>query len=242
MSFNFKAMKIFKFASIGFLIGFLISQFTFKASAQDDEKTRAFKVDNFSKISLDGGYKVFLKQGEKTALKVKVSDEDAFDYIDVSSDFSELKVSMKRNYINFDRLTLYITVAELKELRIQGGVKLETTGYIEADDLDVKVEGGAKIEMKVKIGDLKVVGEGGVLFDFEGVANNLDARVSGAGHVDASDLKAKTVTFDIEGVGTGSVYATDELWAHIQGVGKIKYSGQPKVHKTIEGIGTISDD
>ena len=81
-----------------------------------------------------------------------------------------------------------------------------------------------------------------MLFDFQGEAKSLDAHVSGAGHIDASELKVKEASFKIEGVGTGSVYATDELWATISGVGKLKYYGNPKVHKNIEGIGTVSKD
>jgi hypothetical protein len=235
-------MRILKFASIGFILGFLIPQCTLKVSGQDEENTRNYKVESFSRIYLEGGYRVYIKQGDVPALKVKVSDVEAFDYFDIKSNDSELKVSMKKNYFNFDRLTLYITVNKLDEIWIKGGVKLETLGHIDADDLEIKVEGGAKVAMDVKAGKLKTVGEGGVLFDLEGLADKLEARVSGAGHVDATGLKAKTVDFTIEGVGTGSVYATDELWAHIQGVGKIKYRGQPQVHKSIDGIGTVSND
>jgi hypothetical protein len=235
-------MKILKFASIGFILGFLIPQCTFKASGQEDENTRNYKVSQFSKIYLQGGYKVYIKQGDVPALKVKVSDSEVFDYFDISSEDSELRVSMKKNHINFDHLTLYITIANLEKIKIEGGVKLETLGYINTDRFEIKVEGGAKIDMNLKAKEIKAVGEGGVLFDFEGIADKLEARISGAGHVDASELKAKNVTFTIEGVGTGSVYATDELWAQIEGVGKIKYRGEPRVHQNIDGIGLVSNN
>ena len=235
-------MKILRFVSIGFLIGFLLAQCSFTSSAQRYNNSREYDVENFTRIHLEGGYKVFLKQGDSPELVIEASDDDVFDYYDVESGFSELRVTMKEKHFHFERLTLYVTFTELEEIHIEGGVKLETTGYIEVEDLGLKVEGGAKIEMNMKARNIKAVGEGGMLFDFEGVAESLDAKVSGAGHLDASELEAKEVSFSIEGVGAGSVYATDELWATIEGVGKIKYRGDPRVHKNVEGIGSISRD
>lgn len=235
-------MKIIKYASIGFLLGFLLSLITFKASAQDQKYSRNYNVNNFSEIYLEGAYKVYLKQGEEPALKVSAPNEEVFDYYDISSDQSELHVTMKDRYIHFTKLTLYITVKNLDKIHIEGGVKLGTSGYIHVNDLDVHVEGGANIEMRVKGGALSATGEGGVLFRFIGTADNLVAKLSGAGHLDAGELKTKNVTVKIEGVGTGSVYATDELWTEIDGLGKISYRGDPQVHRTIEGIGAVSHD
>jgi len=70
----------------------------------------------------------------------------------------------------------------------------------------------------------------------------MDASISGAGHLDAIDLKTKKSNVKIEGVGAGSVYATDFLNATISGVGKILYKGNPQVSKNIEGIGFVSKD
>ncbi|NOY95122.1 MAG: DUF2807 domain-containing protein [Chlorobi bacterium] len=236
-------MKFLRFTSLGFILGFLITQFSFKASAHDDGwSTRTYEIAGFTKLHLEGGYRVYLIQGSQPSLKVKASDEDAFDYLKVDNDAESLRLSISKSRYNFDRLTLYITFTTLEELSIEGGVRLETNGYIDVGDLDIYVEGGAKLEIEMKANHVKAVGVGGVFFEFEGVAESLDAKMSGAGHLDASELKAKNVSFRIEGVGTGSVYATDELHADIEGVGKIKYRGNPKVYKNIDGIGVISGD
>ena len=96
--------------------------------------------------------------------------------------------------------------------------------------------------MNLKADHVKVIGEGGVKFEFDGIANELDASISGAGHLDAIDLKTKKTDFKIEGVGTGCVYATEILNANISGVGKIRYKGDPQVYKKVEGIGLVSRD
>jgi hypothetical protein len=151
-----------------------------------------------------------------------------------------LKITKK--HFDFDELVLYITFKDLDKLVVEGGISLETKGYIELKDFDLHVEGGACIEMNMKANKMKVEGQGGVKFEFNGVADELDASISGAGYFDAIDLKTRKTDFKIEGFGAGSVYVTDELNATINGVGKIRYKGDPKVNKNIGGIGLVSND
>ena len=94
----------------------------------------------------------------------------------------------------------------------------------------------------MKARDVEVIGEGGVLITLNGVADELSVKLSGAGHVDADELKADDVKVKIEGVGTGSVYATKKLYTEIDGVGKVWYKGNPEVTKDIEGLGSVSNN
>ena len=234
-------MKTLRFSTLFLVFGLVSLSLFANSSRWDDDETRTYEVSNFDRIHLEGGYIVILEQADKPGLKIK-TDEDAFRYIDVDSDNGSLSLRITKKHFDFERLELYIQFTDLKELHVEGGIKLETKGYLNLNDLDIHVEGGAKIEMEMKANHVDVLGEGGVSFDFEGVANSLDARISGAGHLDADDFKVKDVVFEIEGVGAGSVYATETLKAIIEGVGKIKYKGHPKVEKHIGGIGFVSED
>jgi len=233
-------MKSFRILLFVFLSGLTISP-ACAASEWDDDEVRTYKVSDFNKIHLEGSYRIIIEQSDKPGLKVR-ADEEAFKYIDVDSDDELLNLEITKDHFDFERVELYITVKDLTKLHIEGGARLETKGYLDLDNFYVHVEGGAKVEMEMKVNELTVVGEGGVIFTFEGVANHMDARISGAGHLDAEMLKTKNVDIEIEGVGTGTVYATDKLKASIEGVGKIKYKGNPEVDKHIEGIGFISND
>ncbi len=224
------------------LLVFLTQSCILSASPEwNDDGARTYDIANFERIVLEGGYKVILVQSDQPGLRIK-ADEKLHEYIQVDSDGHTLSVTLRERHLNFEGVTLYIEFVDLQELRIEGGVKLETRGYVDMKDFYLRVEGGAKIEMEMKVDHLKVVGEGGVSFDFRGVAKTMDARISGAGHLDADDLKTQEVTIEIEGVGGGSVYATDFLKAKIEGVGKIRYKGNPKVEKTIEGLGFVSPE
>ena len=239
-------MQLLRFTSLIFALGLMVSQLFaapvfFKNLSSDKVDTRTYDVRPFRKIHLEGAYKVILEQGANPGLRIK-TDEDNFDFIDVDSNEETLNLKIIRKHFNLDELTLYITFTDIEKIDIEGGLNLETKGYIELKDFYLHVEGGASIELNIKANRVKVIGEGGVKFELDGIAGELDASISGAGYIDASDLKTKKTDIKVEGVGGGSVYATEELNATIQGVGKIKYKGDPKVYKNIEGVGLVSQD
>ena len=210
-------------------------------TAWDDSDTRTYQVSTFTKIHLEGAFKVVLEQGNECGLRIK-TDEDNFKYIDVHSDASSLSLKITKKHFDFDELILYVTFKDLQELEMQGGISLDTKGYIELTDFYLHVEGGANVELNLKANRFKVLGEGGVKLEFDGIVDDFTATLSGAGYLDAIDLKTKRCDLKIEGVGTGSVYATETLNATISGVGKIRYKGDPQVYKKIEGVGTVSRD
>ena len=49
-------------------------------SCDEDWETKTYELGDFTEIYLEGGYKVFLTQGEKNSVKVKTDDDDVFEY------------------------------------------------------------------------------------------------------------------------------------------------------------------
>ncbi|WP_297086145.1 head GIN domain-containing protein [uncultured Draconibacterium sp.] len=218
--------------------------FTLQLTAQDDSNwdSKAYSVRNFTSIYMEGGYKVFLTQGDVCKLTIRTTDDDVLDYLRVENRGDELQLIMDRDFINYERIRLYITFVDLEGIKAQGGLNLRTDGYLDLNDLLVHVEGGAKLNLDLKANDVVIIGEGGVLVNLDGIADRLSVKLSGAGHVDAEELRVKDASFRIEGVGTGSVHAEETLYAKIEGVGKVRYTGNPKVTRDIEGLGSVKRD
>ena len=239
-------MYLLRLTSLIFALGLLVSRLLASPVMPvppnwDEPGMRTYEVKPFTKIYLEGTFKVILEQGSQTGLRIK-TDEDNFRYIDVQSDAESLSLKILKKHFDFDKLVLYITFKDLERLDIKGGISLETKGYIDFKDFYLRVEGGANIEMNLKANKFDVIGEGGVKFVFDGIADELNASISGAGYLDASELKARKCDITIEGVGAGCVYVSGTLNASINGVGKIRYKGDPQVTKKIEGIGVVSRD
>lgn len=209
------------------------------AQNDDNWEEKSYSFDNFSSINIEGGFRIHLIQGDKNKVVVKSPDSDVFDHLHVNNWGDELKIYWSPDKFDIDRVALYITFSQLENLDIEGGVKLYTHGYIDIKDIDIRLSGGAKIDMNLKADDINIIGEGGVLFDLKGIANSLDVKLSGAGHVDAEDLQVKEASINIEGVGTSTVNATDILDVEITGVGKVTYCGNPEITRNIEGFGSV---
>lgn len=221
-----------------FLAGVL---FSISASGQNnDRETRTYETGRFTELFLEGAYGVELIQGKTNSLEVSVSDPKAFDYLKIDRKGDLLHLHVDRKPFDFSRITLYITFRDLERLRIFGSIKLETRGYLNLKDLDMLLEGGARVKLQAKARRISVENKGGVFVELLGIADVLDLYLAGAGHINAGELKAEDVDFRIEGVGTGKVHATNTLKATIKGAGKITYQGDPDVRENIEGLGSIS--
>jgi hypothetical protein len=210
-----------------------------KAQDNPDKYKRNYPVENFDKVYIEGNYRVYLYQSPKPFLKIEAPSDDMYDALDIESDGSLLKLSVRKNHFNLNRIELRIGFPSLKELHVSGGIKLTTDGYLDIGDLDILLEGSANVDMSLKAGNINVKSEGGVILEMRGVAESLAVKVSGAGHVNARELTARDVTFRVEGVGFGSVYATNLLDVRIEGVGKVTFKGQPEVKRIIEGLGSV---
>ncbi len=212
--------------------------------AQDDSGwiSKTYDVGDFSTITLSGAFKVHLVQGNDCSVTVKTTNSEAFNNLKVRQHSNEVEIKMDKSFFKLNRISLYITFKSLETLKIEGGANLKTNGFLDLNNFTVGIEGGANIELALKVNNLKVYGEGGFLFEMQGVANSLDVTIKGAGNVNASELKAKDVSFTVEGFGTGSVHAINTLNARIEGVGRLRYRGDPKVNQYIDGLGSVKPE
>lgn len=220
----------------------LLFSFSFAhvTSAQEgDRVSRTYETGDFTELFLEGAFGVELIQGNSNLLEVSASDEKAFDYLNITNEKGKLHLHVDRKPFDFSPITLYVTFETLSRIHIFGGIRLNTKGFLDLDEVDLLLEGGARVNFQLIANRIRVENKGGVLCEISGVTNTLDVRLAGAGHVNAEELKAEKVSFNIEGVGTGKVFATETLRADIKGAGKIRYKGNPQVFQNIEGLGSV---
>ena len=224
-----------------FLTSLFILVITTLAFAQEDDykQSKTYNPGDFTSIALNGGFRVYLIQGDHCGIEVKANSSKVFENIKISRNGEDVSIKIDQSFFEYSRIGLYITFKDLQKIVIEGGVNLKTDGYLNLGDLYVEVKGGANIDLFLKSDKLEVLGEGGFLFEIKGVTKLLDVRISGAGHVSAGELKAREAVFKVKGFGTGIVYAENKLDARIEGVGKLRYKGNPEVTQYIDGLGSV---
>jgi len=75
--------------------------------------------------------------------------------------------------------------------------------------------------------------------ELAGTADRHDARISGAGSVQARTLVTARTSVSISGAGSCAVNAAEELDARISGAGSVSYEGNPRVTQRISGAGSV---
>lgn len=224
---------------LGILLAMLLNACNASTSrAENNFAGKDYEVEYFNQIKLTGGYNVSIVQADEPSLVVKASESD-HNKIDVWVENNRLYVKNRYKNITTDEIKLEISVKDLNDIWVEGGVYLSTLGYIDVDRLEMVFQGGANVDMQAKAKYIKIKAEGGVNIEIEGVTDELVAISEGAGNIDADRLTAKNVDCRVSGVGNASVYATNELNATIEGVGRIGYRGNPVVNKKVSGIGVV---
>jgi hypothetical protein len=199
------------------------------------------EVSPFEKIDVTGAFTVYLSQGDEESVEVEI-DDNLQQYVLVRNEDSKLVLGVK-DKINFGKTTqnnIYVTVKNIDSFRVSGVCTLKSLEPLNFGDLSLQVSGVANGDLEVYVNKLNVNLSGVANVELRGSATELSINQSGVGNLNAKKLEAEKVIVVNSGVGSVSVYATQELSMNNSGVGSITYSGDANI-KSINssGVGKI---
>ncbi|QHL88020.1 DUF2807 domain-containing protein [Nibribacter ruber] len=209
---------------------------TVEGNGNVSSETRA--VQDFTSLKISGGFEVILTQGTQESLKLE-ADANLLPLIETKVTDGTLKISTK-NSVNIRKskaMKVYVTVQQLKNLDLSGGIKLTTTNTLKSALLKVDASGGIQLNMALAVQQLDADMSGGCDVTLRGTADKVKFDVSGATNLKALDLKANYFTLDASGASNAEVYAAKELTVDASGIVSVGYKGSPKVHHT--GMGKV---
>jgi Putative auto-transporter adhesin, head GIN domain len=185
-----------------------------------NRKTEERSVAEFDEIVVEGAYQVEVTCGQPLSLRLE-ADDNILPLIRTEVEGRRLRITQARGMSLKSMPVVRIGVPDLKVVSIPGASDFRLSG-VRNDALKIGVEGAAR---------LRASGETGTL----------DLTLSGAGLIDARELRARSAAVVSNGAGLTSVYATESLDATVNGIGSIDYYGDPKaVSPQINGIGRIN--
>ena len=200
-------------------------------------------VTSFDKVEIASGpFTVYLTQGDIESVEVEF-DDNLQQYVEVRNDGSTLVLGVK-DKVNIGKTTknnIFISLKNIDLLSISGVCKVKTTGSLQCANLSINISGVSDGELDVNCDKLDAHISGVGNLELCGNATELNIRQSGVGNFNAQKLMAEKVDVVNSGVGSVSVYASQELSMSNSGVGSITYSGDADI-KTIQtsGIGKIN--
>jgi tellurite resistance-related uncharacterized protein len=209
-----------------------------KVNVSENRDVSGFNAVEFSTLG-----KLNIMQGDVESLnisgpdnlvpEIKTSVRNGTLYIETDDRLTIRPIS------NDNPLTFTLVVKDLTSLDISGlgDVQIEP---LTTPNLDINMSGAGRIvqnQISTDKLDVTLSGLGGM--DISGVANDATILISGAGNVNAPDLQLQTAEINVSGLGSATLWVTDQLTGNISGAGSVSYYGNPQVNTTVSGAGNF---
>lgn len=207
---------------------------------------KEIKVESFSDVKFEGSaqWELIPSDGEKVVI-ISTSD-DVFDYIKISNSGSTLTVSTTDKNKNvtklFKSVTINVYYKAIKSVYLSGVGSVSAKDEIHINYLSATLKGTGDMDLNVRCAEFtgNMNGTGGM--NIKGKTAKAIVKVSGVGGFNGYELKSENMNITVSGVGGAKVFATDKLTATLNGVGSIKYKGNPKTKNlNTNGIGNIKN-
>ena len=208
----------------------LLAQHKAGVKGNGNVTTEARNVGTFHSLDISGIFDVVLTQGEGATLKVE-ADENLHKFIEIDKQNQTLVVSLQKgiNLKKWEKMTLHISVKDLKAIELGGMVSLITDGKVQGDEIQLTHSGMGSTDLNIMANKLEADISGMAKLRIEGKVNQVFLENAGMGSIEAEELEATRLTINNSGMGSADVYATTELAINSSGMGKVMYSGKAEV-------------
>ncbi|UCG50966.1 MAG: DUF2807 domain-containing protein [Candidatus Latescibacterota bacterium] len=181
----------------------------------------SFDLKGFDAIRVDAVAEIEITIGPEFRVELEAR-EDLIDRVEVFVRKKSLVIDMEdERRIDSDRgIHLDIMMPKLVSVVVKGVAWIEG-GVLDNEHLEISCPG---------VGEMR----------FQGVVGQLDVDLQGVGDLDFKELIADDVKVTLGGVGDVVVHAGKRLDARVNGMGSIRYHGNPENVRThVGGLGRI---
>jgi hypothetical protein len=207
--------------------------------------TESRQVSGFNAVRLDGAGKLVVTQGETESLTIEAEDNIISD-LESTVQGNMLVLGFQDNFwrktiIPTRAITYTLTVKDLNKITFNGAGDLEMD-ELDTDSVAITINGAGQASINNLIADsvtVQISGTGNV--QLAGEVNQSRVNIDGAGNVQAGDLKSANTMVIVNGVGNGTIWATQSLDVTINGGGTLGYYGAPNLTQNINGAGNINN-
>ncbi len=206
-------------------------------------KKESRSVGGYTAVASSGFWDVMISYGESNSIEVE-GDENLLSYIETEVENGTLNIRTKKKYNlrSHNKVVVYVSLTKIRGVSLSGSGDIIGKGKFRNDGTtDFKVSGSGSIEMsfdKVEKADVSVSGSGDIRLS--GAANAVEARISGSGNADCSNLISDDASARISGSGNIKLNANKSVDASISGSGNVSYRGSASdVRKHVAGSGRV---
>lgn len=189
---------------------------------------KEFKIADFTKITATGNFKVTLIKGTENKVKAINSDQNIDDdqlFAEVQG--TELILKLIKDTYKVRKVEYIVYYKEVFELHAKRGAWFKSEELFTNKSLDLNVESGGGIKIKVDCNTVDVVIKNGGTVNISGKSENANFSINKGGNIAAYNLVTTNSNSKVMFGGEILVNVTKSLFAVVKSGGTIKYKGNP---------------
>lgn len=199
-----------------------------------------------TRLKVDGVFNLTISQSDEESIEVE-GDEAMVNKLLIDQDGELLSLKMEEDvedgFFDDKNLKIHITIKDLKEFNYEGVGNVKTNGLFKVADLRLLGNGVGNLELELDAqeidADFDMVGN----IKLRGKANRAIFLNNGIGNLDASELIVQNMDVNSSGIGKVEVNCVGDLSLEVDGIGKVSYTGNPRViKKEVTGIGKVEEN
>lgn len=198
-------------------------------------------VEEFNELQVAGDFNIRLVKADTPGISI-TTDENLHAFINMDQNSSGLNITSEKNLVSDHGVNITIGYQKLSRIKLGGASVLQHRGTLTGKELSLEMTGAGAAKLQVDVKQIKMNISGAGSVEISGKAQQQAVKMNGAGGLDAGNLATEYTKISISGVGGAYVNATNKLDASVNGVGGIKYSGNPKeIKRDVSGLGSIKE-
>ncbi len=208
-------------------------------SMQAQEKRN---IGTYTKLDVAGSFDVTLN-ANATQISIVAKYEEVISHVMTTVTNGTLKIYMEEGYRprKWGAINIEVPLKALDEVALTGSGDIKSLQTLKSENLIINLTGSGDIGLEVEATNVKakLIGSGDL--KLKGKTDNFKGEVAGSGDLSASGLKSANTKIKVNGSGDASVYASQAIFARVEGSGDIRYAGNPKSEDTkASGSGDIT--
>jgi Putative auto-transporter adhesin, head GIN domain len=182
-------------------------------------------------LSVSSAFVVEVSVGSTEAVTVRV-DDNMLEHVDVGVSDGRLHIGLARR-VSVHSATLRATVVakSLSEVELTGASQVHLADLLTGPALDVGLSGASMMEGEIGVDQLDLALSGSSRANLAGTTDQMRVQASGASHVDAFELQARSLDIQLSGASQGNVTVTETISAEASGASQLHSRGSPEFTK-----------
>jgi len=184
------------------------------------------KMSDFTKISIEGDFKIILKQDSSLNVTV-TADDNLIKDIETEVSAGKLRIHARKHICGNRDLSITIGVHNLEGLKSSGAIDVSSDGKLTVKDINFDLSGANKLNLDLTAANVITTGSGATEINLKGQATSDKVDLNGVGKLYALDFVVSSYEIQTSGASECHINVLQSLKVSTSGAATVKYKGNP---------------